>query len=603
LPYGGTPLVELFWGTALSAASDIDVESWIASVRQLDRQQVSQLEASILAPDNATILPDNVWLREYRKDESERNWDRVEGLVRRIEEVGREIGLRVLETAAIRTRIMIAAEWRHDISGAVELATSALERINDNENRFLITEVTGRQFSYAGRSDEAIGWLERAHSFPISGHALWRRNVLITLAEQVGKSNPARAAKRTAEALALSRTALGEQKERVIEALAEHAIALWNAGERDEAFAMMQSAVRELLVIESGEPYWKKLFLTLFYIVIYYGSIAYLGTPPSSGDFTAPVQGRFLGLDNVDETKFVSAQLSFIRMRMAILAEGLGRVREAGEWSDEALRIAADIPDARTIYALAWISVAPALLRDDWAHAIRSALLTADADEPTASSLTRIGLNDPKEQVGVQGLFSHPAKGPYAMIFGAVPLAFRLMTLKLRGSQAEIVNEAIKSVSTELAASVPGEQILAALGVIFQDESNWIELKKLSDAMTPRIDSTAAGIVYLLGAAAKAPLPQALCLQAYLLRESEKLFAISPSTRRQIIYPFFASFWQHASKIHSIEFRTSEAYTRRSVETHSTPFSLVEVKRLLLSMGFCLGATLPGEIGTWLEDV
>jgi hypothetical protein len=182
IPQSSVPLVGLFWATAASGYSDSDVESWIASVRHLKRNQIHALAASDLA-DNATILSDGVWHREYLAKASAGDWDRVEQLVQQLEDLGREVGLRVLEAAAIRTRIMILAEWRHDVPTAVQLAESSLARLDDNESRFLISEVTGRQLAYAGRSAEAIEWLNRARSFSIQGHTLWRRNVLITLAQ------------------------------------------------------------------------------------------------------------------------------------------------------------------------------------------------------------------------------------------------------------------------------------------------------------------------------------------------------------------------------------------------------------------------------------
>lgn len=77
---------------------------------QLTADQVLKLGASELAQDNLTVLTDGVWLREYRKNEKERDWGPVEGFVERLETLGRDIGLRNLVAAAIRTRIMILAE-------------------------------------------------------------------------------------------------------------------------------------------------------------------------------------------------------------------------------------------------------------------------------------------------------------------------------------------------------------------------------------------------------------------------------------------------------------------------------------------------------------
>lgn len=162
MPGADTPLEELFWATAQGAKTDDDVKSWIATVQQLDAGQNARLAASSLASDSATIICDGIWFRDYKKPEGERDWDRVEQLVRQLESLGHRKGLQTLEAAALRTLIMIQAEWRHDMDGALQLAESSLPRFTRDEDAFLITEVTGRQLSYAGRSIEAIAWMQRA---------------------------------------------------------------------------------------------------------------------------------------------------------------------------------------------------------------------------------------------------------------------------------------------------------------------------------------------------------------------------------------------------------------------------------------------------------
>ena len=168
---------------------------------------------------------------------------------------------------------MIFAEWRHDMEGALQLALSSLPHFNNDGDAFLITEVTGRQLAYAGRKSEAIEWLERAHAHTISEHEVWRRNVMITLAELVGKEDSARAVALTHEAVLLSRTTL--LGERLAESCAEESIALWSANDRKGAFNSLQLAVREALTAESDTTTWKELFLSLFRVVSYFGSIAH----------------------------------------------------------------------------------------------------------------------------------------------------------------------------------------------------------------------------------------------------------------------------------------------------------------------------------------
>ena len=185
----GPPLEGLLWATANAVISDGDVESWVETVRQLSQEQLQHLAESDLAADNATVLTDGIWLREYKKT-GEKDWEKVETLVLRLEKLGEETNLTILRVAAIRTLIMLRAEFFDDIDGAVKLAEAELDKVEDDESIFLIVEVTGRQLSYAKRSTESINWLKRARSILVTGNSLLRRNVLITLAEQEGTSNP-----------------------------------------------------------------------------------------------------------------------------------------------------------------------------------------------------------------------------------------------------------------------------------------------------------------------------------------------------------------------------------------------------------------------------
>src|SRR5262249_30264258 len=103
-------LESLLWVTANSAASDEDVSSWVATLREFTPEQVEALAASDFAADNSTILCDQIWLREYRKPESQQEWPSRHALLQKIEDVALEKGLPLLYAAATRTRLTILGE-------------------------------------------------------------------------------------------------------------------------------------------------------------------------------------------------------------------------------------------------------------------------------------------------------------------------------------------------------------------------------------------------------------------------------------------------------------------------------------------------------------
>lgn len=129
LSFGDAPLIGLLWATAQYVESDEEVESWIHTIDELTTDQVAELKSSAFQEDSASVLCDGIWLRDYRKPPAERDWDRGEDLVLRVQVAGAQKGLTTLEASALRTRIMILAEWRHDMDAALELARSSLRSL------------------------------------------------------------------------------------------------------------------------------------------------------------------------------------------------------------------------------------------------------------------------------------------------------------------------------------------------------------------------------------------------------------------------------------------------------------------------------------------
>jgi hypothetical protein len=583
IPRTGPGLEGLLWVTAVSASSDADVESWIATVRQLTPSQIEAVSRSELAEDNATILCDGIWLREYRLRDSERDWGRVERMIKKLEELASEKGLSVLEAAAVRTRIMILAEWRHDIEAAVQLAESALQALEKESDRFLIIEVTGRQLSYANRPSEAIAWLERARSLPVTGHPLWRRNVLITLAEEVGKTDAHRAVEYTQEALDLSRRQDWSIL-RIVEASAEHSLALWLAGERNAAFVTLQEAAIGLFRGKSDQAEWTKLFLAFFELATYLSSVALNGTPPPNWQNVTPQVGRFLGLDNVDVTRFLQEQEDFLRIRMAMFAEGVGDTTAAGSWIDEVFSVAT-LPDAQNVTsAFAYLGIGPALQNEDFLKAIHLGLKYA-AVVPTGNPSSQLG--------GSQADLALRT----GLIKGLVPVALKLATLALRGSN---VANAVDSTAHTL--TIQGYRIVgSAVQDLLADGKTGAELHEHGRAEMAR-GSYAAGMILILASSMRSSLEQALHSHIWLARQLENAFERVPSLVRHVEVPFFQAFWTQAVAQQGQKFRTSSAYTSRSIADAVNHPDQAGIKQLFRAMAFCLGTDLTEDAKQWVED-
>ena len=290
LPRSDYPLETILWMSSYSCKSDVEVESWLATISRLTPAQIENLKSSDLMEDNITILCDGIWMREYLKPETDRHWNSVRAKLNEVEATARAIGFPLLEAAAVRTRIMLLAEWEDQLEAALTLAESSLNRLHGDGCRFLIMEVTGRQLSYAGKLQEAKIWLGRALTCGAYRHSLWRRNVLITMAELHGPADPRGAIEFTAEAVRICQD--GKLLDSLyIEALAEHGIALWRAGEGLQSFRMFEEATDRMFAIRADTNNWKGLFARLFAVIAYFSGVARNGKPQEG--HVEPEQGLF----------------------------------------------------------------------------------------------------------------------------------------------------------------------------------------------------------------------------------------------------------------------------------------------------------------------
>ncbi len=591
---GETSLVDILWATAHYAGSDEEVECWIDTVGQLTPQKIEELNASPFKEDSTSVLCDGIWLRDYRKAPGDRDWNRVEALLLRVEAVGTQRGLKTLAASAIRTRIMILAEWRHDMNAAVQLALSSLPKFNSDGDAFLITEVTGRQLAYAGRKSEAIEWLERAHAYTISEHEVWRRNVMITLAEFLGKEDPARAVALTNEAVLLSRTAL--LGERLAESYAEEAIARWSANDRMGAFNSLQLAVRETLRAESDAITWKELFLSLFRVAIYYGSIAHKSRPPV--DIDAPTQGMFLGTDGLDTTKFSPAQKSYIQIWMAMFGEGLRKYSDAEVWLRGAMQLAEKYPVARSIYTYAGFWVTYPLRRDDFGEAARFTVLMADANPASAVQSDQAGVATQQLTVPNELITS---RGPFAMIIGLLPVALRLALLQLQGFSDEDLASKIGAIEGGLVGRPELNLVSHALHDAILSTMTATDCYVRAGQLIPPMETTAAGMIYMVGSALKARVPDALVPQTWLAQKLERLFAEFPSVQEELLFPFLEIYWRRQVIASGHEFRSGASFTLQMISEAGRAASCSRTKALLRNMDLCIPTTLSNDSRNWLS--
>ncbi len=593
-------LERTLWGTGMAAKSDEEVQNWLDTLAQLSPAQVEVLSDSEFADDDSTVICDSVWLREYQKPENERNWQPVEKTLRQIKEQANKLGLNLLSAAATRTEIMILAEWRDQLPEALSLAETAVESFRDDSARFLIEEVTGRQLAYAGRWEEALQWMGQALQRHTKGSAPWRRNLLVTVGEGVARYAPAVAAEYAGYAVLVSKSA-NLAPVRVAEALGEYAIALWNAGEHEKAFAQWQDAIPLIISSVDQPPSDIQVFLAFLHATAYFGNMAIFARPPKN-DYAVPAPGFFLATNRIPSEMYQLTKNNHLLIETALFAEGVGQTEAAGEWA----RLALDGTSGEgsdVLQPFIWLTVAPALLGDEYVDALnRARSMATPTAAPSEQSLEELGIQ-PQDRLRLRTILSDQRRIELALLFGFVPLAVRLATVRFDHD----VSTEIGKIKTHL-DSLSGK-----------DAESWKEagtlLKSiLSDAgqsarsLHERASQcysenhAALGVLCLLGSILLAPERQSLATQVSLARDLEKLFGTNPSIRYKILLPFFENYWESVTTSGTAIFRTAASYTRRSLDEARTHPVQTRLKAVFKSMVFCIGLSLPSDLKDWIDE-
>ncbi len=597
MPVGEYPLEVMLWMSGYSAKSDDEADSWLETISRFTPKQLQTLKASEMTEDNVTILCDGYWRREFSKSEAERDWSHVAQKLDGVDRAARAIHFDLLEAAAIRTRIMLLAEWQHRLDEAVALATKSLERFAGDDDRFLILEVTGRQLGYAGQNEQAIAWLDRALACNAYQKSLWRRNVLVTEADLCSKLDSKKASEFTAAAVDMSKD--GVLVEPIfIETLLEHVIALWNAGEERQASDLLSDVLGRLFATKEDTDSWKGLFYRTFHLLSYYSDIAQNGK--GSTTYTAPEQGQFLANNDVAHTYYKPEQQSYIWFRQAMLADGVGDIHGAAKATWKAIHYADEVPAALAdVPLLSLYGLAAALLDNDFAGAAKLALvMTSVQPQRIHQRLVEAGHADRSVEFD-QAQLGLPTEGQQSTlrVVPLVPIAVRLAHLQILGRTEAEMESSLGDIERTMPVEQQPESFGQALRRSILEETNW-DILQTEGYDSMRHSQYARGLVLLVGATQKAPLIQSLYMQTYLAQSFGQWFSTAHSIYREIITPMFRAYWERAVAT-STEFRTGMSYTKRQ-------FALLDgtpegIRKFLNSIRFCLGAVLPEDRMNWLS--
>jgi hypothetical protein len=588
----------LLWATANATSTDEEISNWLDTVKRLTPEQLARFGASELATDNSTVICDLVWLREYRKTEPDQDWPSRDAILQLIENTASEVGLGLLRAAAVRARLTILAESQRKLDAAIVLAEKQLALTSSDQERFLIREVIGRQLAYANRWEEALRWMTDALQLKFDEYGLLRRNLLVTASEAIAIRDPQAALEYTNQSVEIAKSS-GLEPIRIAESLAEHGIALWNAGHREDAFLAFQEGVDTLFKARDQRPHWTQAFLLFLHSAGFFSGISLWGKPPNPA-YAPPYRGMFLNLDNTQVEKYQPLQDGLLLLRTAMFAEGVGETSAAARWAKAAFGEARRQSGADMLFLFLWLPIPDALLNDNYSEAIQQAYAMSQLGVPDASSLAAFEIASTHGNQ-IQEMYTERRVTERALLFGVVPTAFRLATLRFDRDITPDLDAVVSLLQNPPVASRDDWNKAADLiRHIFSAQRRWQD--HLADASGYYAEKRFA--FFLLSLAASlftCSLKQSLATQVRLAMDLDSVFKISPSIRYKLAEPFFIRFWAEAVRSGSAEFRTSASHTQKSyAEAVGSPFP-VRLKKLLASMVFCTGIPLTDNLKSWLE--
>jgi hypothetical protein len=114
--------------------------------------------------------------------------------------------------------------------------------------------------------------------------------------------------------------------------------------------------------------------------------------------------------------------------------------------------------------------------------------------------------------------------------------------------------------------------------------------------------TAAAGMIYMVGSALKARVPDALVPQTWLVQNLERFFAEYPSVQDELLFPFLDTYWRRQVIANGHEFRSGASFTLRMIGESGRSASGSRTKALLRNMDSCIPTTLSNSDRSWLSS-
>lgn len=608
----------LVWSHVRGITTLDQLRNWLDTIAQFSPEQVERAFSDDIGQQGCVEVANRLWLLEADKPEEEREWATVLTALNYLDEQARRLGQDLLWACAVRARVVVLAEYLHDLDNALVVTREALARASfDPQVQFLIRECMGRQYVYAGRHREALGWLTEALAFHTTGFSLVRRDALLAASRGAGELDAASAIPYTRQAVQLVENSVEIPQTEMVKTLGELAVAEWLNGNLTETFQAIDRAAEVLLANKADTETWRDLFVIFGHVSGFLSMIAHTNVGPertiTGEQYLPPFRGIFQQARLTERAmRYDGRRDCFLFAQLALFAEAVGRDERVAVWASRGLEAARSANQAIVRSGLGLTTIPAFVIDGRYGEALEVGL-DASAVQIALRRQEKAGLDILTNEIDIDSaLESLPnddrEQAEYnAAIHALLPIAFHLQRRTLdqpgesRSDATEVIQlcRHIRETATDerfwyIAANILEQTFLGEMrGEELVEWGNGPELQPYS----------VLRILCYLGATLKRDISVRDVAQAHLAMMPTVYRLIAPplAAYRRIVLPYLVEYWSTRFQRARGLFGSPQLLGEALAEARQLP-DAVQAQRILNSVSISLGIRPTGETRDWLSS-
>ena len=156
-------LLMLLWAIPAWIQSDAQYQQWFDALLDLTPEEAREWGTLPLADQGSETVCGGLWSRTADLPEAERDWASVRDQLDQLHTWAKSAGVTSLATSALRSQIIVMAEYQQALPQAETVAKAGMEEFRQlPRSQFLIADTIARQYYYFGEAVDAVRWFEAA---------------------------------------------------------------------------------------------------------------------------------------------------------------------------------------------------------------------------------------------------------------------------------------------------------------------------------------------------------------------------------------------------------------------------------------------------------